>query len=104
MNFKKSCVNLFIPINFAVTDAELISTNLNAETTKMSKLMEDVKFMYQTGSKTVIEIQKYLAFLLDTSLGSLIPERVMINRRNFKDYEEEFLCACSLLSNSMKKK
>lgn len=100
----KIYANLFISMNFTVTDAELVSTNLIAETTKMSKLMEDIKFMYQTGSKTVIEIHKYLAFLLDTSLGSLIPERVMINRRNFQDYEEEFLCACSLISNSMKKK
>lgn len=66
-------------------------------------MLEDIKFMYETGSMTVSEIRKYLAFLLDTSLGSFIPNSVMINRRNFQDYEEEFLCACSLISNSMKK-
>lgn len=69
----------------------------------MSKSIEDIKFMYRSGSKTVLEIQKYLAFSLDTSLGSFIPGQVMINRRNFQDYEAEFLCACSLISNSMKK-
>lgn len=66
--------------------------------------MEDLKFMYQPGSKTVSKIQKYLAFLLDPSLGSFIPATMLISRRNFQDYEEEFLCACSLISKSMKKK
>lgn len=103
---KKCLRNIFSFINFhhfIAIDAELASSNLNTETTKMSKLMEDIKFMYQTGSKTVSEIQKYLAFLLDTSLGSRIPGQMTINRRNFLDYEEEFLCACSLITNSMKK-
>lgn len=69
----------------------------------MLKSIEDINFMRQTGSKTVSEIQKYLAFLLDTSLGSFIPDNVKVNRRNFLDYEAEFLCACSLISNSLKK-
>lgn len=94
---------IFFFLSFLVTDAELMSSNLNAETEKMSQMMEDIRYMYQTGVKTVAEIQKYLAFLLDTSLGSLIPDRVTINRRNYRDYEAEFLCACSLLSNLKKK-
>lgn len=101
-SFYRKRNSFFFP--FTVADAELVSTNLQAETVKMAQLMDDIKYMYQTGSKTVSEIQKYLAFLLDTSLGSFIPDRVTLNRRNFRDYEGEFLCACSMISNLKKKK
>ncbi|KAG4076768.1 hypothetical protein HA402_009114 [Bradysia odoriphaga] len=93
-------VNISVP---QVPDAQLVSANLNAENTKMSKIVDEIRFMYQTGNQTVAEIRKYLQFLLDTSLGSFIPEGLMINRRCFRDYEEEFLCACSLIANSMKR-
>lgn len=88
---------------FTVTDSELISANLKAEITQMSNLIDDIKFMYQTGTKSVSEIQKYLTFLMDTTLGSFIPKNMLIHRRNFQDYEQDFLCACSIISNSMKK-
>ncbi|XP_037049249.1 augmin complex subunit dgt5 [Bradysia coprophila] len=93
-------VNISVP---HVADAESVAANLNAENTKMAKIVDEIRFMYQTGNQTVAEIRKYLQFLLDTSLGSLIPESLMINRRTFRDYEEEFLFACSLIANSMKR-
>lgn len=69
----------------------------------MLKEMQEVKFMFEIGSKSVAETQKYLKFLLDTSLGSLIPKDMLINGRNYEDYEQELLCACSIISKSLKK-
>lgn len=86
-----------------VADAESVASTLKDETSKMLAILEDIKFMYARGQTTVTDTRRYLEFLLDTSLGSNIPQRLMINRRTFQDYEEEFLSICSLISNSLKK-
>ncbi|KAJ6628040.1 hypothetical protein Bhyg_16087, partial [Pseudolycoriella hygida] len=80
------------------TRGDILSSTIKMESVHMAKLVDDIKFMHQAGCKAIGQIQKYLEFLLNTSLGSFIPANVMINRVSFKDYEDEFLCACSMRS------
>lgn len=69
----------------------------------MSDLMEQIKRKSIRKDKTMVEMQKYLDFLLNSSLSSFIPKNVIINGRNFQEYEQEFLCACTIISNHLKK-